>query len=105
MPEKDLLLSLPCRQSAQRLIESLESLEYIGPMEMFTKLSKVGEQNSHVNSCIVILLRILLIVVSGGCVRLGDMGQGKQLGHCDRIQVQRPGLSSKKPSCKKGKNP
>ena len=28
-------------QSAQRLIESLDSLEYIGPMEMFTKLSKV----------------------------------------------------------------
>ena len=30
-----------CLQSAQRLIESLDSLEYIGPMEMFTKLSKV----------------------------------------------------------------
>ena len=27
-------------QSAQRLIESLESLQYIGPMEMFSKLSK-----------------------------------------------------------------
>ena len=27
-------------QSAQRLIESLESLQYIGPMDMFTKLSK-----------------------------------------------------------------
>ena len=32
------------------MIESLESLEYIGPMEMFTKLSKVGEHNCHVNS-------------------------------------------------------
>ena len=72
-------------------------------MEMFTKLSKVGEQNSHVNSCILILLRLLPIVVSGGRVRLGDMGQGKQLGHCDRIQVQRPGSFSKKPSCKKEK--
>ena len=28
-------------QSAQRLIENLDSLEYIGPMEMFSKLSKV----------------------------------------------------------------
>ena len=28
-------------QSAQRLIESLESLQLIGPMEMFTKLSKL----------------------------------------------------------------
>ena len=38
-------------QSAQRLIESLDSLEYIGPMEMFTKLSKVGIPSNFVKHC------------------------------------------------------
>ena len=35
-------------QSAQRLIESLDSLEYIGPMEMFTKLSKVRKNPDNI---------------------------------------------------------
>ena len=39
-----------CLQSAQRLIESLDSLEYIGPMEMFTKLSKVKSKKKKKNN-------------------------------------------------------
>ena len=60
-------------QSAQRLIESLDSLEYIGPMEMFTKLSKVRSP-------------ALSQTLPGGRARPCLLGEGAQLGHRDWVQ-------------------
>ena len=65
-----------CLQSAQRLIESLDSLEYIGPMEMFTKLSKVkSKKNKKKNNQ----------VPPGGRARPCVLGEGAQLGNRDRV--------------------
>ena len=64
-----------CLQSAQRLIESLDSLEYIGPMEMFTKLSKVKSKKKKKNNQ----------VPPGGRARPCVLGEGAQLGDRDRV--------------------
>ena len=64
-----------CLQSAQRLIESLDSLEYIGPMEMFTKLSKVKSKKYKKNNH----------VPPGGRARPCVLGEGAQLGDRDRV--------------------
>ena len=65
-----------CLQSAQRLIESLDSLEYIGPMEMFTKLSKVKSKKKKKNNQ----------VPPGGRARPCVLGEGAQLGDRDRVK-------------------